>query len=426
MITNNDLTTLNEKIAQYLELNETELTFSITSRILQLLQENVNFDYQKLIYAIESFYVLKNSGSTLNYQDKENKLDISIGDTNIKVKGFTSKGKPALYFFINDEPKAFFKIKTKEDDNGKNVIVEMANNSYVLDDYKKGIYHNELSYVHQEKFSILNGKLANESTIKSFVDGKGELVVDPMFFCDDYLNFYRLINLVLENNNQKKLTKITPSKADLFFCQMYQTMKNVTSKKDEFSFSELVLLIDTVVNDGKSCFSELSKMDNTIERSDFAPMLDNIRSLHNGINKRNITKMDFNISTRNGERVLKTVSADRYMSIDIYSAETGEKLTSYIIGMTDRGFTLFKNASLDDSDVKRMMTFNVSDNILKLHIDDKYDAEKEFSNLDMIMQIHSDGGLTLDSISKYLCAESVELENNLENSIVEYAQRANN
>ncbi len=408
MISNEQVNTLHEKISKYLELQDSDSHTSIASRIIQLLQENINFDYDELIRAIDEFFILKNSGSTLLYLDQENKIDVSItGSKGLKVKGFTSKGKPALYFFEENDPKAFFKIKTQEDDGKQTVIVEIANTADALADYKRGINHKELNYIHQEKFVIIDGTLTNESEIKTIASEKSDVVITPTFLCDDYLNFYKFINLVFEANDQKQITKLTPEKADILFCQLYQTIKNMTGKVDEFSISEIIVLLDAVVNDGKSYFSIIKNMDNSFERSTFSDVVDEIRMFHLKNCKRSAsTVFDFDIS--GVKRYFKIVSSDKYMSIDILD-ENEQKVTNYIIGMTNKGFTLFKSSTISSLDMTRMMTLNMTDNMIKLRSEDRLENRDVYFNLNMTMEVLDSGALVLDSSAK--CADVDFLKN---------------
>lgn len=414
MISNEQVNTLHEKILKYLELQDSESHTSVASRIIQLLQENINFDYDELIKAIDEFFILKNSGSTLLYQDKENKIDVSInGNKRLKVKGFTSKGKPALYFFEEDKPKAFFKIKTQEDGEKQTVIVEIANNGDVLSDFKKGINHAELNYVHQEKFVIVDGVLTNESKIKTIANDNGD-IINHMLLCDDYLNFYKFINMVLQRNNQKEITKLTPEKADVIFCQLYQTIKNMTGSVDEFSFSELVILLDTVINDGKSYFPAISNMDYSFEKSSLSVAVDKIRTIHLN-NFKNSTNIIFDMNIGEKLRYFKIVSTDKYMSIDVLD-ENQKKLTNYILAMTDKGFTLFKNIDFQSLGMTKMMTVSMSDNLIKVHAEDKLCGREIFFNLDMTMEMQKNGIIALDSSAKCADVDFLKSKINIQSS----------
>lgn len=408
MISNEQVNTLHEKISKYLELQDSESHTSVASRIIQLLQENINFDYDELIKAIDEFFILKNSGSTLLYQDKENKIDVSItGSNGLKVKGFTSKGKPALYFFEDDDKKAFFKIKTQEDEEKQTVIVEIANSADALADYKRGINHKELNYIHQEKFVIVDGALTNESSIKTIAKESGDVTLDTMFLCDDYLNFYKFINLVFQTNNQKKITKLTPEKADILFCQFYQTIKNMTGKVDEFSISEIIVLLDSVVNDGKSYLSAIKNMDNSFEKSSLSEVVDEIRMFHLK-NCKGSARAVFDFDVAGVKRFFKVVSSDKYMSIDILD-ENEKKITNYIFVMTNKGFTLFKSVSIPSLNMTRMMTLNMTDNMIKLHNEDRLGNKDIFFNLNMVIEMLENGALILDSSAK--CADVDFLKN---------------
>ena len=408
MISNEQVNTLHEKISKYLELQDSESHTSVTSRIIQLLQENINFDYDELIKAIDEFFILKNSGSTLLYQDKENKIDVSItGSNGLKVKGFTSKGKPALYFFEDDDKKAFFKIKTQKDEEKQTVIVEIANSADALADYKRGINHKELNYIHQEKFVIVDGALTIESSIKTIAKESGDVTLDTMFLCDEYLNFYKFINLVFQTNNQKKITKLTPEKADILFCQFYQTIKNMTGKVDEFSISEIIVLLDSVVNDGKSYLSAIKNMDNSFEKSSLSEVVDEIRMFHLK-NCKGSASAVFDFDVAGVKRFFKVVSSDKYMSIDILD-ENEKKITNYIFVMTNKGFTLFKSVSIPSLNMTRMMTLNMTDNMIKLHNEDRLGNKDIFFNLNMVIEMLENGALILDSSAK--CADVDFLKN---------------
>lgn len=399
MISNEELLILKEKISKYLGLQNLDKNDDVTSRIFQLLNEYLDIDYKKLTKSIDEFFVLKNSGSTLSYQDTENKFDVSVNDSNLKVKGFNSNGKPALYFLAGDEKKAFFKIKTKEEDEKRVVKIEIASNSEILSNFKRGIHHNESNFVYQEKFVLSDGLEKCECDMMSYANGVNETELNQQILCDDYANFLKFFNAILVHNKQKPITNLTNENAELIFCQLYHPIKNMFSNENEFTISELVLMLDTVINDNKSKFGAVNQMDISFKKSNLDSSVDVIRDFYKTNSKEN-GKDILMFESKDGVRYLKLVSADGYLSIDVFN-EKDDKLAGYILGTTDRGFTLFKNSKDKDSGDSNMITLNISDNILKARSEIKDSQNKPEYLSEYIMTVSKDGGIVLNSSMKF-------------------------
>ena len=96
------------------------------------------------------------------------------------------------------------------------------------------------------------------------------------------------------------------------------------------------------------------------------------------------------------------------MSIDILD-ENEKKITNYIFGMTNKGFTMFKSVTIPSLNMTRMMTLNMTDNMIKLHNEDRLGNKDIYFNLNMVIEMLENGALILDSSAK--CADVDFLKN---------------
>ena len=173
------------------------------------------------------------------------------------------------------------------------------------------------------------------------------------------------------------------------------TLHPLVGDVKDFTMADLMLLMNATIN---------SQPLNAVGFVDDGTMQIN----ENSFVARAIAELDYDENNRKNKFYSKdlstkdyyefsTVQATNYLSVDIM--KNGSPYSSYMMGKTHNGFTLFKsNRGADKSKGNdfAMLTFNLTDNMFKFAA--SYDETSHSkSNEEIIMKIMPDGELALSS-----------------------------
>ena len=409
MLTDLKLQNLHERLACYLESDSNvQYDEALYSMVLNSIVEHVEFDDSKLIRALDMLNRMKNNNVSTEFQQMNNMFDVSTQTSKTFVKGFLSKGLPILYFYRNGEDLPFFKLKSVVDDFGQEKIkIETANTANILAERKNKPIDTSSYYVrvlditkHKDRFTYHNVTRARAGKDNLFVISKDN-------FPDEYKLFYSFLQSAFKNNGIELPDNMSATKFDFIFLELYEKVKKCIEDVPDFSMTDLLMIMHSTINGQQTNIAEFAG-DGTLET--------NINSLVartiavSEYDEQNRKKDYHSTGMRKGEELtFHTVQASNYASIDI--EKNGVPYSSYVMGLTTHGFTLFKSNRNEDKSLNDdfiMLTFNLTDNMLRFSASyDEMISGK--SSQDIIMQVMPQGELVLSSdLSRGKSKASVE------------------
>lgn len=403
MIDSNQIQALDKRLVNYFQNGEFKICDEVGSVLQGLIFENIDCDFQKLTYAVDELISNRRLNSSVLFIDEGNVFDISKNNSQCYLKGFLSTDNfPILYFFTNNQRKPSFKIKAgiSPKTKGYSLKVEKCDNPEILTSYKKSLDFEDSYFIrvcdinlNNDGYEIIDGMQAKTDTIL-------EEQIYPETFCDGYANFYKFLTGVLHKNKVDSLSRITPTKFDVIYSIFYQKMKDITSFDNEFSFDDMIYMMDMVFNDRKNnpLISAVNS-DGTIERNNYSELATEIVNTDTGSKDHKSREIMF-INSKTGERMNARVTRSTgYMSVDIFG-KNGKSLIGYLFGETNNGFTVFrgfKDGFCSENQV-RVFTLNLSDNMFRLSIKRDRASELGFSE-DLVLKCLDDGELSISSVS---------------------------
>lgn len=409
MLTDLKLQNLHERLACYLESNnDVQYDEALYSMILSSIIENVEFDETKLVRALDMLNRMKNNRVSTEFQQMNNMFDVSTQTSKTFVKGFLSKGRPILYFYRHGEDLPFYKLKSVIDDFGQEKIkIETANTPSVLAERKhkaidSGSYYLRVLDItkHKNNFTYHNVTRARAGDDDLFIISKDN-------FPDEYKLFYSFLQASLKNNGIELPDNMSATKFDFIFLELYEKIKKCIEDVPDFSMTDLLMIMHATINGQKVSMADFSG-DGTLETNINSMVARTIAASEYDENNRKKDYRSRSIRAKD-EILFHTVQASNYMSIDI--SRGGVPYSSYVMGLTNHGFTLFKSNKNQDKSANDdfvMLTFNLTDNMFRFSATyDEMISGK--SNQDIIMQIMPEGELVLSSdLSRGKSKASVE------------------
>lgn len=396
MLTKLKVQNLHERLTCYFDNNKSQTNKALFDMVMNTIIENVDFDVSKLSRALEMLDRMKENNDSTEYKHFNNMFDVSTQASKTYVKGFLSKGFPMLYFYRQGEDLPFFKIKSLADDSGKNMIrIETASSAEALSEYKNGSIEQDSFYV--KVIDIKNEKdgYSYNTSTRAKAGKEDPFVMPKDNFPDEYKLFYSFLQGALESNGYDAPDTMGAAKFDFIFLELYEKIKKCVGDVKDFTMADLMLLMNATIN---------SQPLNAVGFVDDGTMQIN----ENSFVARAIAELDYDENNRKNKFYSKdlstkdyyefsTVQAINYLSVDIM--KNGSPYSSYMMGKTHNGFTLFKsNRGADKSKGNdfAMLTFNLTDNMFKFAA--SYDETSHSkSNEEIIMKIMPDGELALSS-----------------------------
>ena len=383
-----------ERLARYFQIKSAN-AYEIIEPIYQSLMNNVNFDLQKFSSCLEMLLALKDSGFDLVFQTDNNMFDVSSKSGHVQVKGIISNNRPVL-FFVDRNGDVFFKIKYSNKHGQKALIAESSINEY--DVTPEGLVELEADrffYSHNDKVVFDE----NTSTFRSRTlakTGKSDDVFTQDDMCDEYKNFYIFLRDVINPVGRKSLENLSIIKADFIFASFYQNLKELCRSEDELSITEIVYLMNAVLNSSVDNVVSPLEADSSIERGKYTVPIVELAQICATTKDKQLGS--FEIGEGREKRTINFCCSEKYASIHILDNNDVEIVT-YIIGQTDKGFTFFK-AIKDENMVgkdalSRVFTLNLTDATLRINASAQLNSRKGGDALESNMEFLKDGEIVL-------------------------------
>ncbi len=400
------------KLAQYFQIKH-QNTQEIIDPIYQSLMNNVNLDMQKFNSCLEMLIALRDNGYNLVFQNQNNMFDVSSKSGQVQVKAVVSNNKPVLFFYDRNG-EIFYKLKYATKNNQKALIAETSINEYdVTTDKLPELEVDKFFYSHNDRVIFDDEDVLFRSRTLAKT-GYAEEVFEESDMCDEYRNFYLFLKSAIGSDGKKSLEHLSVVKADFLFASFYQNLKELCRIEDEFSISELVYIMDAVLNGGKSGLASPTVADSTVTKSKFTDTVIRIADIcANSVDKK---VGSFEIGGGTKKRIINFCTSEKYASLHILDSNNTEIVT-YLIGQTDKGFTLFKairdEQVLGKDAVSRMFTLNLTDSTLRINASAQLDSRKSGNGLESDMDFLKDGEITLVNTESKILSKAKEFEQNL-------------
>lgn len=404
MINPNNVQMLHKRLMDYFCNSEFAITKDISKSVYELILENVDCDYVKLIGALETLIDNRNGNIAREFKDAGNVFDVSRNGAPAPcyVKGFMSGEYPMLYFFDENEKHPSFKIKSlkNQKSQGYTLKLETSITPEGLSSSRKALTDDENSYFlrvcelnfDKNGYELIDGMQAKTNT-------QQEQVLDKEMLCDDYRMFYTFLENTLERNGVNTLGPLTPTKFDLIFSVFYQSFRNVAKFDNEISMSDLVKMMNLVFVGDSSFVEPKFKPDGTIKSNNYTPAVDVILDDYAKSHEHKNFDVDMYDEKTNRHLNFKVTKSQGYMSVAVNDAMNNQSLASYLLGATNNGFTLFRNLRGNEckENGARMFTLNLSDNMFRLSIKRDIPQVKEVSE-DVVLKVMPSGELVISSV----------------------------
>ena len=365
--------------------DSSKMTNSIISTIIQFF----DCDYQKLISALDDLIIMKQSNHNMKFSDYDNKFDIS-DQMPISIKGFLSKGKPNLFFFMGDEEKPYAIVKTMANDFTDVYSVEISNNPISLTIYKKDASVMSDSYVYVEEYRYTGDECLSTKNMfaKTTPPKIGDIsAIDFKNDSIEFFNFLTLLSAAMKNKNVD-LSTISAFATDMMFINFYENLKNYNGNDKFLPVHDLIYLANKTLYNYDTVKVSDSVIIDKIESTTFSEESDT--------QKKQV--VDVNIEGK--EYKLVVVKSEGYMSVDVFDGE--EKVSGAIIIASADGFSLFK--SVPDADSKNhkkdsaAYVFNVTRNQVRfMTVSDDKLMQNTNRAIDSFITFEEDGSIKLVS-----------------------------
>lgn len=395
MLNNIEVQNLHERLACYFSGDDAQIDEKLCDVILEAILENVDIDISRLSVALEWLDQLKAHKSN-DFRQVDNMFDVSTQTSKTYVKGFMSKGLPILYFYKSGEKLPFFKIKSVLGNSTKAVKIETASSSKVLAEYKNKLIEENIFYL--KTIDVVSGANGIETTQKTRMRAGNQdpIIVSKSSYSDEYKLFFDFIQTALKNNGIEVPDSMSALKFECVFLELYERFKKCIGDVEDFTMTDLVMMMNSVIND-KHVDDKLVVGDGTLSHNNMSLVARAIAS--SGYNEQNRRATYYATSEDPQEKdVFSVVKASNYASIGI--KRKGVPYVSYMMGMTNQGFTLFKSykgTNKEKGDFA-MLTFNLTDNLFRLSASYEEVVSSKPAE-DVIMRISNDGEIELSTVS---------------------------
>lgn len=383
-----------ERLAQYFQIRNKNKE-DIIEPIYQALVNNVGLDLNKFNACLESLNSDRENGRNLAFRTNHNLIDVSSKMANVYVKGVFENNRPIL-FFCDKNGNIFYKIKYSTKNGQKALVAETSINEYsVTPEFLKTLPTNENFYSHNKKvvFDENDNVIVRNRTFAK--TGAMDSTVDEKDMCDEYKNFYLFLKEAMSKNGVASLDNLSVLKHDFVFSSFYQNLKDLCKTQDEFSFPEIVYLMNAVLNENTNIVSPL-EADQTIAKGKYTMPVIELANVFASSKDKN--KGTFEIGEGEQKRIIKFSCSDKFASIHILNNNNAE-IVSYLINSSDKGFTLFKSIKNENligkDDHLRIFTLNLSDSLLRINASASINNREGGNSLESDLEVLKDGEIVL-------------------------------
>ncbi len=396
MLNNIEVQNLHERLACYFSGNDAPIDESLCDVILEAILENVEIDVSRLSVALEWLDQLKAQNKSTDFRQVDNMFDVSTQTSKTYVKGFMSKGLPILYFYKSGDKLPFFKIKSVLGNSTKAVKIETASSAKVLAEYKNKPIEDDIFYL--KTIDVVSGAGGIETTQKTRMKAGNQdpIIVSKSSYSDEYKLFFDFIQNALKNNGIDVPDTMSAVKFECVFLELYERLKKCVGEVEDFTMTDLVMMMNSVIND-KYFDEKIVVGDGTLRHNNMSLVARAIAS--SGYSEKNRRATYYATGENSQEQdVFSVVKASNYASIDIKRKDA--PYVSYMMGMTNQGFTLFKSYRGQNKEKGdfAMLTFNLTDNLFRLSASYEKVVNSKPAE-DVIMRVSNNGEIELSTVS---------------------------
>jgi hypothetical protein len=379
--------------------------------MISIIEDNITsvfpIDESKLLSAVRELDESKNSGKNMNYLESKKFFDVTktLGAENessgkIYLKGFIAKNCHYLHFFKSGENFPFLKIKSSTAENNTKILITSSNSAKLLRNEKLLSEMGESFYLLNDEFymdsnTLFEDKVVNVRTSEANSKNNYGLSFSEL---ENYQNFYMFLKKMIFDKYGN--IEISDESALVLFRYFYDVVQSNLVYQDEFSFNDLIKIIDSVVNDkyNASFDGEIC----SVCSNDISTALCQVVPNKDGMQ---VVK-DIEVTDGNNVSFVRISRSEKYANIELFDKQDSV-VCRYLICSTLDGFTMFR--SICDDDFKKQnplasFTFNVSENELKItSISDKSGKFPKISPIEIFARINPDGSICYKSESKAVC-----------------------
>ncbi len=355
---------LAEKLKAYFEDENIEIQ-GMMNTFSDLMLRYVDCNYQNLIEALDRFIQGREKGLSQEILTGRSSFDVSVDNSELKVKTFFHKDFPAIYFYRNGEETSFFKMKQEKKEGA---YIFKARYKSGEDSESKNFERCSEEYMFKDGVSVYNRTHIKNADI---INGRSHNVFPAL--TEEQLEFYDLLQVILKSNNIKVSNELSNEGKEIIFNDLYLKAKEAVGFSEELRLNEVFrILVETIYQ--KNRLSNVSEKINN-NGGDFSKFYAN-----NGM------PLNINI-TNSGEHI--TLDA---------SAEDGRTVVKYNIFRTTEGFTIYRNYSGQMREEEKQfstLTINLSNNLLKFSVLGKTKAIN--SPIEFMIKFNDDGKINFNA-----------------------------
>ena len=391
----------------FLSKTDKRLEF-VSDVVLEQLLKILQIDANKFIDFLFSFSSNRAKGISCEYLKNNNICDLLLSEYEIKIKGFYSKEYPYLYFYKNGNEAPILKLKIGNRKSGIGVFLEYANDEFILSSYKQNLNQNKPHFISTDEFIInYDGISYTEEKYTKIKTRPADDKVNGIDLFEedvDIKNFYLTIMKCMYNSkiNYVPLTNQSYKVISLYF---YNILKNISNYENEFSLDDIILILDSVINN--NYLPKSSEFDSI----NFDSIPEKICSIipYNYLEKEYAV---FDVNDKHNVSKVTVSRSEKYANIEIYD-KNGKSICQYIICGTNKGFTLYRTVKDDGYSGKGIIpsfTLNLTENELRFKpVQDKKKGDEMGSPIDIILRLNQNGSIDYFSASRSL--QVCELQN---------------
>ena len=356
---------------------------SVISSIVQYF----SCDYAKLIDALESLIHMRDIDEYTKYSDIENTFDISDSKINVTVKGFLSKGKPILFFYVGDNENPSGIVKTSSEDKKDIYSIEISNSTEVLSSYKKDMADLTNSYVFVNEFAYEGDVCTTTHKILAETDSNNQMtfdVLDTAEVEDEHKNFIILLNNAMAKSGLN-FSKLSGFGADILFLSFYDEVKNLCENDELLPLGDLIHIINETIYPEKKQIDGFNSV-----------LVDAIGGESLVLDENQQKKFSFMINYAGKDYRYEIVKSEKYFSVEVFDG--ADKISGAMIVSSADGFSFIRsNGSLTSTDIASIV-INVSENKLKfMTIDAGQDKKSKYRKIETVLSFSPDGAIKLES-----------------------------
>lgn len=384
----------------FLSKNDKRLEI-VSDVILEQLLKILQIDANKFIDFLNTFSSNRAKGISCEYLTNNNNGDLSLSENDIKIKGFYSKTFPYLYFYKNGNEDPILKLKIGNRKSGIGVFFEYANNEFILSNYKQNLNQNNPHFISTDEFIISDdGKSYTEEKYTKIKTRPADIKVNDFDLLNEDYNFKKFYLTIMKcmYNSKINYVPLTSQSYKVISLYFYNILKNIATYENEFSFDDIIMVLDSVINN--NYLPKSSEFDSI----NFESIPEKICSIipYNYLEKEYAI---FDVNDKHNVSKVTVSRSEKYSNIEIFN-KSGKSICQYIICGTDKGFTLYrtvKDSSYSGEGVIPSFTLNLTDNELRFTpVQDKKKGNEMGSPIDIILKLNQNGSIDYFSASRSL------------------------